>query len=68
MRVNGWDYPALMETYQKASDLARNEHVPVLIHVDELTQPLGHSDSGSHQRYKSEARLQWEVDFDCNQK
>ena len=68
MRVNGWDYPALMETYQKASDLARNEHVPVLIHVDELTQPLGHSSSGSHQRYKSEARLQWEVDFDCNQK
>ena len=68
MRVNGWDYPALVSTYQKAEKLAREEHVPVLIHVDELTQPLGHSSSGSHQRYKSKERLEWEVDFDCNKK
>ncbi len=68
MRVNGWDYPALVNTYQKAADLARDEHIPVLIHVDELTQPLGHSSSGSHQRYKSKERLEWEVDFDCNTK
>jgi len=68
MHVNGWDYPALVSTYQKAADLAREEHVPVLIHVDELTQPLGHSSSGSHQRYKSKERLEWENDFDCNKK
>lgn len=67
-RVKGWDYPALIETYQKASDLAREEHIPVLVHVDELTQPLGHSSSGSHQRYKSKERLEWEIDFDCNRK
>lgn len=68
MRVNGWDYPALVSTYQKAADLAREEHIPVLVHVDELTQPLGHSSSGSHQRYKSKERLEWEEDFDCNNK
>lgn len=68
IRVNGWDYPALVSAYQKAEDLAREEHVPVLIHVDELTQPLGHSSSGSHQRYKSKERLEWENDFDCNTK
>ncbi len=68
IRVNGWDYPALVSAYQKAEDLAREEHVPVLIHVDELTQPLGHSSSGSHQRYKSKERLEWENDFDCNKK
>lgn len=68
MHVKGWDYPALVNTYQKAADLAREEHVPVLIHVDELTQPLGHSSSGSHQRYKSKERLEWEIDFDCNKK
>jgi len=68
MRVKGWDYPALVSTYQKAANLAREEHVPVLIHVDELTQPLGHSSSGSHQRYKSKERLEWENDFDCNKK
>ena len=67
-RVKGWDYPALIDTYQKASDLAREEHIPVLVHVDELTQPLGHSSSGSHQRYKSKERLEWEIDFDCNRK
>lgn len=68
MRVNGWDYGALVETYQKAGAIAREEHVPVLIHVMELTQPQGHSTSGSHERYKSEARLQWEREFDCNLK
>lgn len=68
LRVKGWDYPALIETYEKAANLAREKHVPVLIHVDELTQPLGHSSSGSHQRYKSKERLEWETDFDCNLK
>ena len=68
IRVNGWDYPALVNAYQNAADLAREEHVPVLIHVDELTQPLGHSSSGSHQRYKSKERLEWEEDYDCNKK
>lgn len=63
--VNGWDYPSLVETYEKASQLARKEHVPVLIHVRELTQPQGHSTSGSHERYKNEERLEWEREFDC---
>ncbi|BCY28869.1 alpha-ketoacid dehydrogenase subunit alpha/beta [Flavobacterium okayamense] len=65
LRVKGWDYPALVETYQKASNIARNEHIPVLIHVQELTQPQGHSTSGSHERYKSKERLEWETEFDC---
>ncbi|GGG43575.1 alpha-ketoacid dehydrogenase subunit alpha/beta [Bizionia arctica] len=68
LRVNGWDYPALVETYQTASKIAREEHVPVLIHVKELTQPQGHSTSGSHERYKDKNRLAWEVKFDCNTK
>ena len=63
--VKGWDYPALVETYEKASAIAREEHVPVLIHVLELTQPQGHSTSGSHERYKNEERLAWEREFDC---
>jgi len=66
LRVNGWDYPALIEAYQKASQIAREEHVPVLIHVQQLTQPQGHSTSGSHERYKSTERLEWELEFDCN--
>ncbi|HLF52387.1 alpha-ketoacid dehydrogenase subunit alpha/beta [Flavobacterium sp.] len=65
LRVKGWDYPALVDTYQKASAIAREEHVPVLIHVQELTQPQGHSTSGSHERYKNSDRLVWEVEFDC---
>jgi pyruvate/2-oxoglutarate/acetoin dehydrogenase E1 component/TPP-dependent pyruvate/acetoin dehydrogenase alpha subunit len=65
LKVKGWDYPSLIETYEKAADLAREEHVPVLIHVSELTQPQGHSSSGSHERYKDAIRLQWERDFDC---
>ena len=66
IEVDGWNYPALIETYTRASELARSAHVPVLIHVQELTQPLGHSTSGSHERYKSETRLQWEKEYDCN--
>ncbi len=65
LRAKGWDYPALVETYQKASTIARTEHIPVLIHVQELTQPQGHSTSGSHERYKSKERLEWETEFDC---
>ncbi len=66
--VNGWDYPALMETYTKAITKTRETHIPCLIHVKELTQPQGHSTSGSHERYKSKERLEWEKDFDCNKK
>lgn len=63
--VKGWDYPALIATYEKAAEIARTEHVPVLIHVQELTQPQGHSTSGSHERYKTKERLEWETEFDC---
>ena len=68
LRVKGWDYPNLMETYQEAAKIAREEHVPVLIHVTELTQPQGHSTSGSHERYKNAERLEWENNHDCNAK
>jgi len=64
-KVRGWDYPALCETYQQAIQICREEHVPVLIHVTEVTQPQGHSTSGSHERYKDKARLEWEKEFDC---
>ncbi|MBE7175974.1 MAG: transketolase [Mucilaginibacter polytrichastri] len=64
-KVRGWDYVGLCETYERAIDLCRREHVPVLIHVTEMTQPQGHSSSGSHQRYKSKERLEWENEFDC---
>jgi pyruvate/2-oxoglutarate/acetoin dehydrogenase E1 component/TPP-dependent pyruvate/acetoin dehydrogenase alpha subunit len=64
--VKGWDYPALVAAYKKAEDWARIQHIPVLVHVQEITQQLGHSASGSHERYKSAERLQWEIDFDCN--
>ncbi len=65
MTVNGWDYPNLVEIYQKAAKIARKEHSPIIIHVQELTQPQGHSTSGSHERYKNEERLLWETKFDC---
>jgi TPP-dependent pyruvate/acetoin dehydrogenase alpha subunit len=65
LRVKGWDYPSLVSTYEKASEIAREQHVPVLIHVQELTQPQGHSTSGSHERYKNAERLAWEAEFDC---
>ncbi|MDF2436113.1 MAG: pyruvate/branched-chain alpha-keto acid dehydrogenase component, alpha and beta subunit [Bacteroidota bacterium] len=63
-KTKGWDYAHLCETYEKASRVCREEHVPVLVHVEEVTQPQGHSTSGSHERYKSKERLQWESDFD----
>ena len=66
--VKGWDYPALIETYQKAIKVAREEHMPSIVHVSELTQPQGHSTSGSHERYKSKERLSWEHEFDCIKK
>jgi len=66
--VNGWNYVELVEAYEKASKIARTTHSPVLIHVNELTQPQGHSTSGSHERYKDEDRLTWERAFDCNVK
>ena len=65
LRVKGWDYSDLIATYEKAANIAREEHVPVLIHVNELTQPQGHSTSGSHERYKDADRLAWEREFDC---
>eukprot|EP01093_Parvamoeba_rugata_P018856 TRINITY_DN818_c0_g1_i10.p1 TRINITY_DN818_c0_g1~~TRINITY_DN818_c0_g1_i10.p1 ORF type:complete len:511 (+),score=103.96 TRINITY_DN818_c0_g1_i10:1843-3375(+) len=68
LKVNGWDYTALMHVYENAADIARQEHVPVLIHVNELTQPQGHSTSGSHERYKDNKRLEWERDHDCNKR
>ncbi len=64
-KVRGWDYVALCETYARAIDVCRNEQVPVLIHVTEMTQPQGHSTSGSHERYKSKDRLAWEAEHDC---
>lgn len=63
--VKGWDYEALDRTYENAARIAREEHVPVMIHVIEMTQPQGHSTSGSHERYKSRERLDWEKEFDC---
>jgi pyruvate/2-oxoglutarate/acetoin dehydrogenase E1 component/TPP-dependent pyruvate/acetoin dehydrogenase alpha subunit len=63
--VEGWDYPKLIDVYHKASTIAREEHVPILIHVKDLTQPQGHSTSGSHERYKTKERLTWEKQNDC---
>lgn len=68
LKVKGWDYTALIHTFENASDIARENHIPVLIHVTELTQPQGHSTSGSHERYKSEERLEWERENDCNKR
>jgi len=65
IKVRGWNYPELIEAYTKAEKIARDEHVPVLIHVVEVTQPQGHSTSGSHERYKSPERLKWEQEHDC---
>lgn len=63
--AKGWDYAGLVAAYQQAEKVCREEHVPVLMHVEEVTQPQGHSTSGSHERYKSKERLQWETDHDC---
>jgi 2-oxoisovalerate dehydrogenase E1 component len=67
-QVRGWDYPALLETYASATELAREHHIPALVHVIDLTQPQGHSTSGSHERYKSPERLSWEAEYDCIRK
>lgn len=64
LKGKGWDYPGLLKLYEKGIGICRNEHTPVLFHIEEVTQPQGHSTSGSHERYKSEERLQWELDFD----
>jgi len=66
--VRGWDYEALCKTYARAELVCRQEQVPVLVHVTELTQPQGHSTSGSHERYKPKERLQWEAEHDCLKK
>lgn len=63
-KAKGWDYANLVLTYEEAVQVAREEHVPVLVHVEEVTQPQGHSTSGSHERYKSPERLEWESEFD----
>ncbi len=65
LKTKGWDYVHLINTYEQAIAICREQHVPVLVHVEEVTQPQGHSTSGSHERYKSKERLQWEQDFDC---
>ena len=68
IKVKGWDYEGLVAAFSKAASIAREEHVPVLVHVEEMTQPQGHSTSGSHERYKSKERLEWEANYDCNKK
>jgi 2-oxoisovalerate dehydrogenase E1 component len=67
-KVKAWDYPALIDTYEKAVKIAREEHCPVLVHVEEVTQPQGHSTSGSHERYKSKEHLEWELEYCCVKK
>lgn len=64
LSARGWDYPALIEVFKKGIDRCRKDHVPVLFHIEEMVQPLGHSTAGSHERYKSRERLEWELDFD----
>jgi 2-oxoisovalerate dehydrogenase E1 component len=68
LTARGWDYAGLCAVYASAEKICRTEHVPVLIHVTEMTQPQGHSTSGSHERYKSKQRLAWEKAYDCNLK
>lgn len=65
LKTKGWDYPDLVKTYEEAVKISREEHVPVLIHVEEVTQPQGHSTSGSHERYKSKERLEWMKEYEC---
>ena len=67
-KAMGWDYPGLCGMFEKGMAVCRKEHIPVLFHVDEMTQPQGHSTSGSHERYKSAERLKWEEEFDCLRK
>jgi len=65
IKAKGWDYLGLVDAFEKGTKIAREEHVPVLIHVEEMTQPQGHSTSGSHERYKPKERLEWEKEYDC---
>lgn len=67
-KVKGWDYPELCKVYEEAITLCREQYIPVIIHVNELAQPSGHSSSGSHERYKTKERLAWEKEYDCNKK
>jgi hypothetical protein len=67
-KVKGWDYSAMLKTFAEGIERARTEHVPVVFHVTEITQPQGHSTSGSHERYKSPERMKWEAEFDCNKR
>ncbi len=67
-KTKGWDYAHLCETYENAIKICREQHIPVLVHVEEVTQPQGHSTSGSHERYKDKTRLDWELEFDCVKK
>lgn len=67
-KAKGWNYPELVKVFTEGVDRCRKEQVPVLFHITEVTQPQGHSTSGSHERYKSEERLKWEVEFDCNRR
>lgn len=64
-RVKGWDYASLVETFKKGIEHVRENHIPAIFHVQEITQPQGHSTSGSHERYKSKERLEWEKEHDC---
>lgn len=68
LKAKAWDYPALIDMYERGIDICRQQHVPVLFHIEEVTQPQGHSTSGSHERYKSKERLEWEEKFDCIKK
>ena len=65
IQVRAWDYPMLLEAYARAEQLAREESMPVILHIIEVTQPQGHSTSGSHERYKDEERMNFETEFDC---
>jgi pyruvate/2-oxoglutarate/acetoin dehydrogenase E1 component/TPP-dependent pyruvate/acetoin dehydrogenase alpha subunit len=67
-KAKGWDYPGLCKIFEEGIGRCRREHIPVLFHIDEMAQPLGHSTSGSHERYKSNERLEWEQEYDCIQK
>ena len=68
LNVKGWDIENLYKTYAEAEEICRKKHEPVIIHVEEMTQPQGHSTSGSHERYKSKERLEWEKEYDCIKK
>ncbi|HEY8400993.1 MAG TPA: thiamine pyrophosphate-dependent dehydrogenase E1 component subunit alpha, partial [Cytophagaceae bacterium] len=68
VKAKGWDYEELCKVYKESVEICRRDHVPFLLHIYELTQPLGHSTSGSHERYKSKERLKWEEEYDCNKK